>query len=775
MIRRPPVFAAAGFAAAVISGYYAGIFALSLPAGGIAAFLILRKQMETGENIRTGALLLLVFYGFGLTCFCINDSRLERERAAFEELAGEAGTAEIEGTVMERSHRISSAGEKYIQITLECSEGRCLIKFYEPGRHEKRDLIPGREINVRGRLQPPQGRRNPGCFDYALYLKSGGVTATMTGDSFEMTEDGGTSLRGSLFLWREHYIRTVTGHTDGDTASMLRAIMFGDKGEMDQDMLELFRRNGTAHILAVSGLHIGIIYGFLVLIWRWKKGWIFFFFIAAFFTGYAVLAGFSPSVMRAVLMVLLHSFAFLTGRRYDLSNAAFLVAVAAMIRNPFMLFNAGFQMSFLAVLTMALVLPFLRHVYSGVFLSGLAIQIGLGPFILYNFNYLSLIAVLINVPVIFLAGIIVPLGLVNMLPVIPGAFFRAEGGLCSILRWMNRVAEIDGITTFQVSSPPVWVMAFYYLALLMMATEEGRLAIMRSHAKARHIVKLCLLVLALSLSFSHLVDDGFRNCDITFVDVGQGDCMHLRSGGRNYLVDGGGSDNYNVGKQVLRHYLLKNGASHIDGAFVTHLHTDHYRGICELAHEGLVDKLYVYEGNRLSVKEIEEETGLDSDKIVFLHAGQRVELGRNEYIEILYPERKTDSEYGRMKGDEENENAVSLIMRIDMEGISTLVTGDIDEEGERELISRCRNSLKSDILKIPHHGSKYSSSDAFLDVVSPDFAVVQVGKNNYGHPAPEVLEKLAAGGVAVYRNDLQGAVGVEIKKGEVRKIRRMIE
>lgn len=776
MIRRPLIYAAAGFAAAVLTGYYAGTpVMLAMAGGGVLVLIFLHGKIRPEQCAGITALLVLVFYVFGSVCLCINESRLEGEKEAFKTIADGGKTSAISGTISDRSDRKNSAGESYVQISVECDAGTCLVRFYEPDREVKRKLIPGRKIRVSGTMESPQGRRNPGCFDYALYLKSRGITATMTGHDFELSDGSRISLRGQLYLVREDYIRRLAGYTDEDTAALFRAIMFGDKGEMDQEVLEIFQRNGTAHILAVSGLHIGIIYGFLVWLWRWKKGWIFFLFTAVFFAGYAALAGFSPSVVRAVFMVLLHSFAFLTGRRYDLPNAAFLVALAVMVRNPFMLFNAGFQMSFLAVLTMALVLPFVEHIYTGMFMSSLVIQLGLGPFIIYNFNYLSLIAVFINVPVVFLAGMIVPLGLVNMLPFMPAFSYQAGAGLCRILQWINRTVEIDGLTSFQIASPPLWLMAFYYLGLLTMATEEGRLAIMRSRAKAGHVVKVCLLVLTVSLCFGHLADDGFLNCDITFVDVGQGDCMHVRAGGSNYLFDGGGSDNYNVGKQVLQQYLLKNGASHVDGAFVTHLHTDHYKGICELAREGMVDRLFVYDGNRGRLREIEEETGLPADAVVFLHEGQAVELGRDVSVEVLWPEKKTEAEYVRMTADEENENAMSLIMRVNIDGVGILVTGDMDEEGENELIGQCGASLGTDILKVAHHGSKYSSSDTFLDAVSPAFAVIQVGKNNYGHPTPEVLEKLDERSVPVYRNDLQGAVGVEIKKGEIRKIRRVIE
>lgn len=776
-IRRPLIFSATGFAAAVITGYYVTKPVLAaIVIGGLLAFFILLKQLETMEIARIKAIIVLLFFCAGSLCFCINDSRLNDGEKALSGLCYEKGTACVKGEIEDVETRLNSQGEKVTRVTLESPDGRVLVSFYDSDIQENKALIPGYRIAVTGQLKRPQGKRNPGCFDYSLYLRSIGISAVMTGKSLSARYDQPTTMKGRLFIMRENYIRKIAGNTDGDTAAFFRAIMFGDKGEMNQDILETFQRNGTAHILAVSGLHIGIIYGFLTLLWRWRKGWFFFCFTGVFFLFYAAMAGFSPSVVRAVLMILLHSFASITGRRYDLANAAFAVAVAVMIFNPFMVFNAGFQMSFLAVLTMALVLPFVERVYSGVLLSGIVIQIGLGPFMLFNFNYLSLTAVFINLPVIFLAGIIVPLGLVNMLPFAPGISFEAAGGFCRILQWINEIAEVDGVTTFQLASPPLWLIAFYYLGLLSMASEEGRLAIIRSGAKAVHIMKVCLLVLTVSLAFSFLADDGFRHCDMTFVDVGQGDCVHIRTGGRNYLADGGGSENYNVGKQVLRQYLLKNGVSHVDGAFVTHLHTDHYRGICELAQEGMIDRLYVYEGNRERVNLITKETGLDPEKIIFLHRGQKVTLGRAAFAEVLWPEKKTEAEYSRMLTDETDENSMSLIMKIEIEGIDALITGDVDEEGERELLSECSESLATDILKVAHHGSKYSSSDAFIDAADPQVAVIQVGENNmYGHPTPEVLQRLAAQGIPVFRNDRDGAVGFEIRAGEIRKVRKMIE
>lgn len=441
-------------------------------------------------------------------------------------------------------------------------------------------------------------------------------------------------------------------------------------------------------------------------------------------------------------------------------------------------------MSFLAILTLGLVCPYIHRVYDGVLVGSIAVQIGLGPYILWQFNTLSLIAVFINVPVIMLSGVLVPAGMLGMLlPAGTGLFDCGLDCLCRMMLRMNELAHIDHLTYMTVASPPVWVIAAFYISLLVFASEEGRLLIMRRQKQMA--IGLATLVLLVSMIFGHAADDGFRHMDMVFVDVGQGDCMHLRSGSRNYLIDGGGSTDYSVGEKTLRPYLLKNGVSRIEGAFVTHLHTDHYQGICDLAKAGMIRHLYVYEANRVQLPRICEETGLAESAVVFLRQGQTVNLPGGNRIDVLWPSQKTDKEYQVMIADEENENASSLILRVTIDGTSMLATGDLDEDGEQELLrqygstassdSSASVSLQTDILKIGHHGSKTSSSEEFLDAVRPAFAVIQVGKNNiYGHPTPEVLRRLKERRIPVYRNDLQGAVGFEFQSGRVKQVRTIL-
>ena len=223
------------------------------------------------------------------------------------------------------------------------------------------------------------------------------------------------------------------------------------------------------------------------------------------------------------------------------------------------------------------------------------------------------------------------------------------------------------------------------------------------------------------------------------MDVGQGDCIHLRAGRKNILIDGGGKIEYNTGKRTLKPYLLKNGAGKIDAALATHLHTDHYKGLTELQECMRVEKLY---------KE--------------MTAGSTLKITDNIRIETLWP-----LEIKEKNAQDENKNCSVFMIYYDKYKI--LVTGDLDSEGEREMIRYYGNSgrLRADVLKIGHHGSKTSTCEEFLKCVSPKIAVVQVGKNTYGHPASETLQRLEKQGCMLFRNDRDGAIGLCLKEESI--------
>ncbi len=762
-MRRPLMYLTLSLATGIAAAYYMGSVTIFSLLGCVSALLLLKNNKKRRNN--NIAPLLLAGFCLGIISFFFT----ETQSGVLPKFYGTTGVLQAQVIQVEERESINGA---YTQIKARVLEWEdqpieeqetILINCYE--NDEK--TIPGDFISVKGHLTEPQGRRNPGCFDYALYLKSIGIRVCMSATEIHVYKESGKgTFQGRLFIIRESFLQKLEHSAGHETAGLMRGIMFGGKSSMADDALEEFQKNGTAHVLAVSGLHVGIIYGFISALWRWRKQYLFSGVVMVFFFCYMVMASFSPSVIRAVFMVALHLLATLTNRRYDMSSAAFLMAFVMLLRNPLQLFHTGFQMSFLAVLTLSLILPIVRRIYDGILLASVSVQIGLLPYTVYVFNYLSLAAVFVNVPVIFLTGIIVPAGLCSMaamewwdsgFDVISGILF----GLCHILTKLNAITGIGGVTVFDMVSPPLWLVALYYLILLFFVSEDGRLALMRYGR--RFAVRMGIVMVIIAFMLGMAAGNRFKNADIVFVDVGQGDCMHIRTeDAGDYLIDGGGSISYDLGKRTLKPYLLKNGVRNVEGVFVTHLHTDHYKGIVELCREGMVKRLFLYEGNRVREKEILKETGLAKEQITYLYKGQTVRLGEEAFVEVLWPGRGTERQYVSALEKEENENDSSMIMKTTVKGCSMLATADVDAECLEGLSAEWGSELASNILKAPHHGSKYSYSEAFTETSAPQYVVFQVGKNNFGHPDKGVVENYIEKGIMVYRNDEDGAVAFDI-------------
>ena len=214
-----------------------------------------------------------------------------------------------------------------------------------------------------------------------------------------------------------------------------------------------------------------------------------------------------------------------------------------------------------------------------------------------------------------------------------------------------------------------------------------------------------------AITFSPITHD-----DIIFVDVGQGDCMHIKAGRKNLLIDGGGSPDYNIGKNKLKPYLLKNGVARLDGAIATHRHTDHYKGLTEL---------------REALNEFEIYTEMT--------AGNKIALSKEIYVETLWP-------LSLPEGMTQEENKDCSVFMVHFGSYKVLITGDLDAEGEKELLRYYgeRDVLKADVLKVGHHGSKTSTSEEFLQAVAPKVAVIQAGETVKTTAAAVLLAPFAA-------------------------------
>ena len=601
-----------------------------------------------------------------------------------------------------------------------------------PEQFDAYDLA-GRELSVTGPLSVPDGRRNPGCFDYRLYLKGRRIFTIMDVSRYRLVP-GPVKRPVTHFLsvCKGRFYAAVKPYLSEEEFQLLAGLMFGDTSLMDESLYEQFRLTGTAHVLAVSGLHVGLLYAVVLKLLK-KRGAM----VQALVSGslilvYAALSSFSVSVLRASLMIALNIAARFVKRRYDLTNAATLTAIIFLFINPYQLFDSGFQLSFCAAYTMGVALPWatlkgieLSDRYKKkwilrafeIFSPAVMVQLGMTPLILFHFTTFSPAGILINPIAVLLAGLLLPTGLALFLISMPGVAVvtavaaRPAGILAKLLILLSGAGQY-ALPGSYVPALPLTATVFYYAGFFWFFSET-RVTLNRRKKHAfclfaglSSLALACFLPYALGVSES-IVPWRYDTHEVTFLDVGQGDCIHISKDGFNILVDGGGSLYGNIAERTLRPYLLKSGIDHIDLAVITHDDTDHALGILQL-------------------QEI-------------FDVRQVVTLG------------ETNEDCG--------------ILLIDTGSVRLLLMSDADMAREEELCAKYGSALDCDVLKVGHHGSPYSTGEELLRCSTPSFAVISCGKNNiYGHPADRVVELLEDSGIIYARTDESGAV--YLKKAE---------
>ncbi|MDR3304875.1 MAG: DNA internalization-related competence protein ComEC/Rec2 [Clostridiales Family XIII bacterium] len=867
--RRPLVFVTASYASGIACCYFfapafSGL-AIGLAAGAVLTIASFRsgiRQQTDGAaaahvpSARLFALFLCCVFFTGALCAHLAFTRADPLEAYIG--AGRGEVPEVSGYVL----TFEQKSDDCRMMTVFAQGRKLLLRVYGPADTQPAPTeLVGRRIVFSGEPSYPDTARNPRCFDYRLHLLSKNIRLIVTADAADVRLDDGRAADGSLdapgsgfgarvrrgrnpiadlynlaFRAKSAFRAVVQAALPEEQAALFEGMMFGDKKDIDDDVYAQFQRGGVAHILSVSGLHVGMVYAFVSAALGNKRTKRFYLTALLLLLFYMVLSEFSPSVVRAVMMIAVHIASKLLHRRYDLLTGVCFAALLSLSANPLALFGVGFRLSFTAVISLAFALPFLarftgfrntatgrtiaahdlRRVYGvppakllgayvcGALLPLLAIQIFMLPLTAYDFNLISLSALALNIPVIALASLIVPFGIVLLVlscaaaaapPFAPfaepllGVGAQAAGCMIELMLRLTQAADAVPFASFTVCSPPLPLILLFYALSFFLLSENFSLSRskrrVRNRGESAALIPSCPPALPLApILFCCLILFVSPVCRqdraaYTFVDVGQGDCLHIRTAdGRNYLMDGGGKvpwdgSDFAVGKETLLPYLLKNGVSHLDGVFISHLHADHFKGLAELSRYMDVGPLYLYEGSAAGdppghfasiIAGWDLPLCADWTAPRLISAGDRVVLGKNAAAEILFPPARTETEYLAAMQHGEDENRSSLLIRFEVEGLSVLMTGDVGEEGEAEAL-RGGADLAADILKVGHHGSKTSTSDAFLDGIAPAAAVIQVGKNNYGHPAPDILAKLRGRDMIVYRNDRDGALLADAAAG----------
>ncbi len=647
----------------------------------------------------------------------------------------------------------------------------------------------GNRIQAEGEMLRFSEARNPGEFDYEQYYRSQKLNYRMFADSWRNLDEK-YSLAGEFLRWCSNYAGQVLEQiAKPEDAGIFQAAILGKKDQLDREIQKLYQKSGIAHLLAISGLHLSLVsaaaYGVLRRMGAGygKAG------IAGslLLTAYAVMTGASPSVVRALIMAVCGFLASYLGRSYDLLSALGLSALLLLWDSPYRLCQSGVQLSFGAVAGIGIMAEILAAedsknlmIWRVLAASG-GMQLVTLPIVLYHFFQFPLYGIFLNLLVVPLMGIVVASGTAGILlgsfSLSMGRFAAGSGhAVLKLYEYLCRLWECLPYSCLILGQPTAWQLMACF----------GVMGAALCMAKYKWWRRSAILVAA---SFLILLPLPLKGLEVTFLDVGQGDGICLRTRTKTVLVDGGSTDQKRLGENRLEPFLKSKGISVVDYAVVSHGDQDHISGLLYLLEEGEVPVRHLVlpaagQGDEVYDR-LEKLARKQRGEVLWMKRGDRIFLGKLS-ICCLYPE-KPDSGGAWRPAEDRNEH--SLVLRVDYGDFHMLLTGDMSREGEARLMELEHMEAEMElehmdaedmdaedmdaedmyetglaatqILKVAHHGSRYSTTKEWLDEIRPVWAVISCGENNrYGHPGEEVLENLAERKVQVFETYKSGAVSV---------------
>ena len=663
-------------------------------------------------------------------------------------------------------------------------------------------VLPGENIDAFGTMVEPEYPGNDGSFNSELYCRGLGLSGTMLADSVRVS---GGSPRP--FYEAMQKLRTEAGHIFDENASeenagLYRAMLLGDRGCLDEEIKDLYAAAGISHILAISGLHLSIIGDGLYALLRFLPlsiptcGLISAFVILS----YGVMTASGTSAFRAVLMLLLKFTARSVGRSYDLLSSLGIAAVLLLLEKPYLLFSSGFQLSFLAVLSLGIVseLPKCRIPALQGFFASVWLQLFTIPLILQYYFTMPVYALILNLLILPLASYLIGAGLLTLLlyPISKaGAAIFCSGGEL-ILGFYREVCGLSlrlPVSKITPGQAGICRMLLYYLLILLAVVlmmerkklEQGRESVFwhLRHAGSSGFMRNCTLITAgiVASAFLILFYRPAVPLEVTAMDVGQGDGLLIRSGQNAVLIDGGSSSEKKIGQYTIEPFLLASGVDTLDLAAVSHSDQDHMNGLLEILERRRIRVRRLAlpasaEGNE-RYQRLAESALQTGTEIIYLKSGDKVFFGGDRRIngeKENAAERKELAELCCVHPESgaafEDPNSESLCFLLRFGEFRMLFTGDLPKEEEEGML---RNLLDCgdegypdlDILKAGHHGSSTSTSEELLERLQPEYAILSYGENNrYGHPHQETLKLLEEHKITRLDTGGSGEIKINVSK-----------
>jgi competence protein ComEC len=623
-------------------------------------------------------------------------------------------------------------------------------------------LIPGHICRVKGELTEPFRNSNPNMFNYKRYLYERDIHWILKVDAFEGCRESRDEWKYTLIRWRSAGLNYIETEFPPETVGMTQALVFGETGRISEKMMNAYRSLGIVHLLAISGLHVGLISGMVYVILlrtgvtREASLWI----LIMFLIFYMVITGGAPPVVRAsamlIILIIFRKLPFTISTLDSLS----IVFMSVLFWNPYSIFDIGFQLSFTVsyclVLSYSVILSDASSYLTQLFKVTAVAQLSSLPIMIIHFYEFSIIGFLTNllfVPVFSL--IVLPMALITFLKelIVPAGMEWMNGVYSLIVSGIEALTSLFAafpLTTLVLGKPHYSIVICYIF--LVLAVFKG----MEKGAWRLRSFILCSFVLL------HAVWVQFNPFgEVTFIDVGQGDStlIDLPYNLGTYLIDTGGmvefpmedwerkAKPFSIDEDVILPFLKSKGITTIDKLLLTHGDLDHVGGAA-----GLVDKMKIKEifitpgsGDKKEMKEIIALAEKKEVSVKQVHAPYAWKA-KDVIFHILMP---LDKEY--------EGNNDSLVVYSEMGGMKWLFTGDLEEEGEKEFAATYE--LRADVLKVGHHGSATSTSGIFLEEVKPSLGVISAGRDNrFGHPHPEVVKRLKEKGIMIHTTADHGAL-----------------
>jgi competence protein ComEC len=748
-------------------------------------------------------LFLVGFCLFALLCGCIRfQTSLPVINEQHLQFYNDKGTAEIEGMVCtepETGNTTStlqlSASEIQIDDTKKEISGKALIRVPRYQEYHYGDIL-----KVSGNLETPPQFDD---FDYKGYLARQGILSIINYPKIEILDTGkGFKPLAWIYSLRNRLSQSLSLALPEPQASLAQGILLGLRGNIPYSLQEAFSRTGTAHLLAISGLHLSIIIGIFLSagIWLFDRRYSIYIWLAFLAIWlYALVTGMRPPVVRGAIMGSMFLIAEYLGRQRSASTALAFAAAVMIGIEPQVLWDASFQLSFLAMAGLIFISPYLQawgrkgitaavgkeetvaslgNFVADSFAVTLAAILAAWPLIVYYFDVVSFV----GLPATFFALLALP-GIIITSALVAGAGLLAPF-LAQALGWIAWlflsyfilvVQAFDALpfSSARLSSIHIWQIWIYYafLVAIMAAINYRRQLVNFFHLTAPKISPsvsrasrlafrfpkkwlispLLIATILVWAAFLNMPDDKLH---VSILDVGQGDAILIQTPNRqDILIDGGPSP------QAIRLELGKKlpfWDKTIDLVILTQPQADHLTGLIEVLQKynvpqvmepGIAYNSVTYQQwlNLVNNKEIKHETG---------HAGQEIDLGSGIKIEVLHP----SSPLLQDTSDDIDNNG--MVLRLSWNKVSFLFTADIGREAEWYLIAE-RANLKSTALKVAHHGSQTSTSPEFLAVASPEVAAISVGANNrFGLPYSDVVDRLTGqvGSDRLYLTSTHGTI-----------------